>query len=401
MIIDTVYIIIALSLALWFPSLYLRNNEKRYLSQLQWLIGYHFFFGLVFYFFTRNGGGDAWGYWTIAREMSYEDFKFFLFQGEGTSFMQAFNYFFANILNMGFLANTLFYTMLGSFGLVFFFLIAIRSIPYNFKFRGISLFPVVFYLPNLHFWSAGLGKDTLLFLCVAMFAYALQSPMKRIVLLVISITLSYLIRPHITLFMFLAFGLSYLISRKIPVFRRVVFSILLVGASVVILPQVLDFIKVDTFTAEALSDRAETQAGYLSARSGSGVDISSYPFPLQVLTFLFRPLFFDANNFRALLSSFDNLLLLLLSILAFRYKLWSTFKTAPFVVKAFLLFGIVGTIAFAPTLGNLGIMIRQKNMFTPGILIYMLWSFSRQTEAMYAKVLNAAREEDGKLPDAG
>lgn len=399
MIMDIVYIIISLSLAFWFPSFYFKKNEKRYQKQLQWLIGYHFFFGIVFYFFTRDSGGDAWGYWTVAQKMSFEDFKFFLFQSEGTRFMEAFNYPFANVLNMGFLANTLFYTMLGAFALVFFFLIAIRSVPYNFKFWRLSMFPAIFYLPNLHFWSAGLGKDTLLFLCVALFAYGLQSPMKRIPLLAISIVLSYLIRPHITLFLLMAFGVSYLLSGKIPVFRRVLFSVLLVGAGIVILPQVLEFIKVDSFTAEALSARAETQAGSLTVGSGSAVDISSYSFPLQVLTFLYRPLFFDADNFGAILSSFDNLMLLLLTFFAFRYKPWSTFWKAPFVIKAFLLFGIIGTIAFAPTLGNLGIMIRQKNMFTPGILIYMLWSFSCQTEAKYANAVNLARDESGALPE--
>lgn len=387
MIIDVIYIILILILAFWFPAFYLRKDEKHYQKQLQRLIAYHFVFGIVFYFFTRNGGGDAWGYWTISKAMSYEDFTFFLFQSDGTSFMQAFNYIFANFFNMGFLANTLFYTMLGSFGMVFFFLIAIRSVPYNFKFKGISLFPAIFYLPNLHFWSAGLGKDTLLFLSVALFAYAVQSPLKRIPLLAVSLVLSYLIRPHITLFLFVAFGIAYLISGKIPVFRRVFFSVLLVGASIVILPQVLEFIKVDTFTSEALISRAEAQAGYLSSGSGSSIDISSYPFPLQVLTFLFRPLFFDADSFGAILSSFDNLMLILLSVLAFRYKLWNTFKAAPLAIKGFLIFGIIGTIAFAPTLGNLGIIIRQKNMFTPGILIYFLWSFSRQTEAKYTQAL--------------
>ena len=169
------------------------------------------------------------------------------------------------------------------------------------------------------------------------------------------------------------------------------------GAGIVILPQVLEFIKVDSFTAEALSARAETQAGSLTVGSGSAVDISSYSFPLQVLTFLSSTLF-DADNFGAILSSFDNLMLLLLTF-AFRYKPWSTFWKAPFVIKAFLLFGIIGTIAFAPTLGNLGIMIRQKNMFTPGILIYMLWSFSCQTEAKYANAVNLARDESGALPE--
>lgn len=394
MIIQIIYILLIIAVAFAFPTLYLRKGEKRYLQQLYWLIGYHFIFGVAFYFFTRDGGGDAWAYWTVSKNMSFDDFKYFIFQSEGTHFMEAFNYFFANWMQMGFLANTLIYTMVGAFGMVFFFLIAIREIPYNYKFKGFFIFPAIFFLPNLHFWSSGLGKDSLLFLCIAMFAYSMQSPVKRIPMVVISVLLSYAVRPHITLFMLLAFGTSFVFSRKIPISRRVFFSILLIGASFAILPQVLEFIKVDNFTTEALNERAELQASNLSTTSGSAIDISSYPFPLKIVTFLYRPLFFDAHNFGSYLSSFDNMLLLILTFLVFRYKPWQTLKKAPFLVKAFLIFGIIGTIAFAPSLGNLGIIVRQKNMFTSGILIYFLWAFSCQTESKYNNMLNFLKSED-------
>ena len=54
------------------------------------------------------------------------------------------------------------------------------------------------------------------------------------------------------------------------------------------------------------------------------------------------------------------------------------FKAAPFVIKGLVIFLIIGTLAFSQSLGNLGIMIRMRNMFLPGLLIFILWSFSYQ-----------------------
>ena len=44
-------------------------------------------------------------------------------------------------------------------------------IPTNATFKGYYLFPLLFYMPNLHFWSCGVGKDTLLFFCIGLFSY--------------------------------------------------------------------------------------------------------------------------------------------------------------------------------------------------------------------------------------
>jgi len=96
---------------------------------------------------------------------------------------------------------------------------------------------------------------------------------------------------------------------------------------------------------------------------------------------LFRPLFFDVNGIPALVSSFENLILLMLSyIVVFKNNFRLTFKNAPFVIKGMIFFLIVGTLAFSQSLGNLGIMIRMRNMFLPGLLIFILYSFSFQQE---------------------
>lgn len=398
-IIDLAWFIVFLIASMQLHLVFVGKKDYRYISWWKKLVGFHFLMGIVFYFFTRNGGGDAWGYWVIGKSMSPVEFIKNLQEGEGTRFMEAFNYIPAHILQMSFFANTMFFSFLGAVGLGCFFSIALKVIKYNKVIYGYPVFPWIFFLPNLHFWSSGVGKDTVLFMCVGLFSYALLQPVRRVPALLVALFLSYAIRPHITLFMLLAFGLSYVFGGKISPTRRFIFSMLFIAVGIVILPEVMKFIKVDSMNVDAFSKRAEGQAAALSVGSGSSVDVSAYPFPVKVFTFLYRPLFFDARSIGMLMSSFDNLIFLLLSIKAFRYRPLATLRNAPFLCKGFLLFAIIGTLAFSSSLGNMGIMVRMKNMFTPGILIYLMWCYSYRTgiekaeRSRYKREINTASLE--------
>lgn len=381
MMLDILYIPLFVLFAVQFPKLLLEDNEYVFYPILKKIILFHFLLGIAYFFTTNNGGGDAWGYWIVAKKMNYLQFVKDISGGEGTEFMRAVNFIPANLMGMSFLSNTMFYSMLGSFGITYFFLIAARLVPYNIMVRGYVLFPLIFFLPNLHFWSAGVGKDTLLFLCIGMFAYGLMKPFQRIPLLVISILLSMAIRPHITLFLMVGFGLAYVFGGKVSPFQRFLFSAVMIGIGIAILPSVMEFAKIEEASAEGFDKFATGKAEVLSrASTGSAIDISSYPFPLKVLTFWFRPFFFDVRNINGLIASLENLVLVIVFIKAMRTNPIGAFKAAPFVIKGLVIFLLVGTLAFSQSLGNVGIMIRMRNMFLPGLIIYMMWVFSYQQQ---------------------
>jgi len=352
------------------------------LLDLKRLWVFHIVMGIGYYFLTRNGGGDAWGYWRRAKIMDSEDFWYNLLEVKGTGFLNAFNYFPSKILDLGFLTNTLFYSFIGFMGFVFFYITALKTIPFNSKFKGYFLFPLLFFMPNLHFWSSGIGKDTLLFFCIGAFAYSLLNVFKRLPLLIFSLLLSYLVRPHITLFLLIGFSLAYLFGGKVSAGKRIFFSFLLIGVGIVILPTVMEFAKIEETTIDSFSQFSQDRVSDLSrSHTGSSVDISSYPFPIKVFTFLFRPFFFDITGIPALVASFENLFLLILCYnVFFKFKFIKTFNQAPFIIKGMFFFLVIGTLAFSQSLGNLGIMIRMRNMFLPGLLIFILWSYSYQQE---------------------
>lgn len=380
MILDLIYIPLIIVLGLGFINLFSSQLTERDQQVLRKLFFFHLLMGTYYCFFIQ---GDAIGYWRVPKAYSMDTFKEGLFNGEGTMFMYAFNFLFSNLLNMSYLSNTLVFSLFGFMGLTFFYLVAVQTVPYNKIISGYVLFPLIFFLPNLHFWSSGVGKDTTLFLCIGMFTYGLMKPFQRIPLLVLAGLLSMAIRPHITLFLMVGFGLAYVFGGKVSPAQRIIFSAAMIAVGLAILPSVMEFAKIEEASAEGFDKFATGKAAVLSRSSaGSAIDISSYPFPLKVLTFWFRPALFDVRNLNGLIAALENLLLLLVFIKAMRTSPIRAFKAAPFVIKGLVIFLVVGTLAFSQSLGNMGIMIRMRNMFLPGMIIYLMWIFSYEQQLL-------------------
>ncbi|MFV5701781.1 hypothetical protein ACM55F_07890 [Flavobacterium sp. XS2P12] len=355
-----------------------RLSEEN-LNTLIKLFLFHILFGAYFCFFVQ---GDAVGYWRQAKFMSYTDFIYSLTQDQGTYFVYALNYYPSNILDLSYFTGTMLYSLIGFIGLTYFYVMAVELIPNNPKYKEYYLFPMLFFLPNLHFWSCAVGKDALLFFCIAIFTYGLMQPFKRMPMIILGLLLAYFIRPHITLFMLLGFGMAYFSGRNISAVQRVLFFGAMIGVSIAILPMVMEFAKIEEASVDSFDKFSEGKAALLSrSHTGSAVDISSYPFPLKVFTFLYRPFFFDINGIPSVLASFENLLLLVLSFTVLKNKPLQTFKNAPYVIQGMVYFLIIGTLSFSQTLGNVGIMIRMRNMFLPGLIIFIFWHFSyRQSQ---------------------
>jgi len=380
--------VIVILLLLLFGYLFLNQFKKKVsennYTNLGYLFIYHFFFGIYFCFFVK---GDAIGYWGSSKKLTYEEFVHFFKNDKGTYFVRALNYFPAKVLDLSYFSGTMIYTLIGFVGLTYFYLIAIELIPKNSKVNGYYLFPLLFFLPNLHFWSCAVGKDSLLFLCIALFSYGLLTPIKRIHFIVIGLVLSYFIRPHITLFMLLGFGFAYFSGNKLSFFQRVVFFGSFIGIAFLILPLVLKFSKIEEASLDAFQEFSTTKVSVLSrSHTGSAINISNSPIIVKVFSFLFRPFVFDINSFPSLLAATENSILLFLTIKWFSKKSLESFRNAPFLLQGMIYFLLLGTFAFSQSLGNLGIMIRMRNMFLPGLIIFFLWHFSYiQNEKLVAE----------------
>lgn len=374
---DILIIFGVFGLAIALSNQFSKTVPPRYRQGVWIMLGMHFLTVIGFYFVTRNGGGDAWGYWLAGQQVNWEKAIALLFEAKGTYFMHGFNYFFSGFLGMGFFANTVAYAFLGFWGLLYFYRIAIEQIPANSRFLNIKLFPFLFFIPMLHFWSSGIGKDTLLLWAIGMFAYGLLNIPKRFILIAFGFLFAYLVRPHVAILLVAAFGAAYLLDSRTAIWKRWSLGFVLLAGVVVMLPTVMEYVQIEEVSVESVAEYSDNKASVLSrSHTGSSVDISSYPPPLKWFTFLFRPLFFDINGVPALVASFENLFLLLIFFKVLGNRPITAFRKAPFVIKGLTLFLILGTILMSGALGNLGVMIRMRNMFLPGMMIYFLWVLS-------------------------
>tara|TARA_R110000850_G_scaffold218852_2_gene344394 strand:- start:13631 stop:14800 length:1170 start_codon:yes stop_codon:yes gene_type:complete len=377
LLLDIIFSILIVLTGFFFINLN-RNEisiyDKKCLKKL-WV--FHLIFSILYYFYLQNNSADATGYWRVAKNSTQNDIFLYLQEGPGTSFMYVLNYIPANLMDLSLFVGMLFYGLIGFLGLYYFYVLTIKYIPYNTKFLGVYLFPALFFLPNLHFWSAAVGKDTLMFFSIGLFCFSLQKMSKRLPLLLVSILIAFMVRPHVLLLLLVAFAFAYLFQKKIKAYKKVFLSLLLFGGSLIILPSVVQYVNLEEVSVENVVSYSETQAGNLSGDDvGSSVSISNLPFPIKILTFLFRPLFFDIVNYFSIVSSFENFILLLISIKLLMLKPLKTFMNAPVLFKGLLIFLILGSIIFSLSLSNLGIIIRMKNMFMPGFIMYILWAFS-------------------------
>ena len=186
------------------------------------------------------------------------------------------------------------------------------------------------------------------------------------------------VRPHIAGVMVLAFFVSLVISRKIRFMQRVVLGMVAGVAIAIIVPVALQYggVAEDTTLSDfgTLLDKRQSQY----AGVGSGIDLSTMSFPMQIVTYLFRPLPFEAHNVSSFISSIDNVILLLV----FLFGLAAVYKNHYIInnsgMKLMLLYFSGGLLVLALNSGNLGIAVRQKWMILPAILFVFLNAMSRR-----------------------
>lgn len=343
----------------------------KYELHLHYLLFYHLFFSMFFTWYILNFGGDSQGYWRFGMQqvLVRGDITWFSYFGDGTTFILWLCYFPSQVLGLSYLTGNILFGFLGFVGIRYLFVLVATLFPTNHEVLNIPLFPWVFYFLNLHFWSAGVGKDAICFWGIAWFLFALQNYRKRWWQAAIALFFVYMARPHMGQALVSGAGLAILFGSEI----KPTFKVLLGGAALIaalyLSSSTLEALKLEEFSMDALEDLSESKVRNLStSHVGSRVDITSYSWPMKLFTYMFRPLFFDAHNVVAFFSSFENALYLWLSFFIYRNWKPEAIRDMPLFIKAGMITFIPVTLAFMNSLANLGIVMRMKNM----TMIYFL-----------------------------
>jgi hypothetical protein len=308
---------------------------------------------------TLDFRGDTWG----------------SFYGTSTTFIEFVGYPFVKYLGFSFEAMMALFSLFGFYGFLYFYIFFKENIKFKHTFAGYDLLTLTFFLPNLHFWSASLGKGSIIFLGLGLFFYSLSKITSRLVALAIGSFIIYHVRPHVMLVVLVSSAIGFIFTTKgVSIPLRVLF---LAGASIAfffIYKDVLTMVGIDEEQLVTQSFGLSNRARELS-KATSGLDISQYSLPLQVFTFLYRPLFFDAPGFLGIIVSFENVFYVMVSLtLIGNFRGIRFLLTGNFLAKSAFLSFITISIALAQISGNLGLAMRQKSQVMI-LLMYVILAF--------------------------
>lgn len=326
---------------------------------------WHSVFCVLYAYYVVKHGGDAISYYTRALE---GNIAFSL----GTSAVRYIVFVLVEFFQLPFLSLFFIFNILGSIGLLAFDA-SLRTITKE-KSQILRLFSgLIVFLPSISFWSSAIGKDAISFMAIGLALWASLDLKHRTYLMAFSILSMLLVRPHMASLMLVALFFSIIFEANLSFIKR--FLMVVVGglATLTITFLAIDYIGLGgSLSIESVIEYFDKRQGF-NMDGGGGVNISEMSLPVQLFTYLFRPLPFEAHNLFVFAASVENVILLLIFIAGIigiirqksniainnRFFLW---------IYCGLSWGILSV-----TTANLGISARQKWMFVP-MLIFLLVS---------------------------
>jgi hypothetical protein len=335
-----------------------------------------FFHGLLFLayygYVMFNPSDSQYYYIKVSTEIhgpSWSDYY-----GTSTSFIEFLGYPLVQYFNFSYEASMAFFSFLGFLGFVYFYLFFRENIRFKHTLFGVDLIKIIFFLPNLHFWSASFGKGSVIFLGLGLFFFGLGNLRSRWVAIFIGGLIVYHVRPHVMLVLMASSVIGFFFTTKgVSLALRITF---LAGACAVLAYTYTDVLAmVDIDEGQFISQGLDlTNRARELMRATSAVDITNYNLPMQLFTFLYRPLFFDAPGILGLIVSVENVFYLLITLRLFNLKGLSYLITSNFMVKTAFFSFLTVSVALAQISGNLGLAIRQKSQVMI-LLLFVIVSF--------------------------
>lgn len=326
---------------------------------------WHTVFCLVYAVYVLTNGGDAVAYYAAGLQSGAEF-------SVGTDAITFLVNILVSTLGLSFLGASLVFNVPGVIGLLAFDAsLRVATADKTGAIRRLGT--LIIFLPSVSFWSSAIGKDSISFMSCGLALWAALDLKRRSWLMAAAVASMTLVRPHIAGLMVAALTLSILTATKTAPARRVLLSGVALAASIFLVPFGLNYSGLGTDSGvQDIMAFAEKRQGY-NQEGGGGIDISGMSPLMQLFTYLFRPLPFEARNLFGFIASIDNVIMLLLFLLCGRRTLKRGQKILDENRTFMWAYSLLAWIILATTTANMGISLRQKWMFSP-MLIFLLIS---------------------------
>lgn len=320
---------------------------------------WHTLFSIVYFLYSLNNVADAKGYY----KTSITDTAFSFYPGG--RFINYLTSIFSQGIDANYLNSALIFNLFGSIGLVFLYLSIKRylsTLSWNWA--------LILFIPSMSFWSSGLGKDSISFMAACLFLYAVSTSKSALLPLIIAFTSMFMVRPHVAAMFLISYAIYFVIKSRVHIVLKLIILPAISIALLLSIGFVQEYIGLEDASIDGVSDYIDGRQS-VNLSGGSSLDIASMSYPMQIFTYIFRPLPFEAHSAMALITSLENSALLLIFLYIF-IKSKSSLRTFIKDENLWLFtYTFLTCTILALTTANLGIANRQKWMFMP-VLIYLL-----------------------------
>ncbi len=330
------------------------------------LFFYHLLFVLISYHYYVTKGGDAQLYWHTTNYSHHKSWVYFL--NYGTDFILLINYPFIK-LGLPFWFGFLLYSCIGFFGILKWMQWAEHVFGSHVQYKGINVLWIVLLFPSLHFWTAALGKEPLVFWGIACVFYAITTQKYNTFGFIVGSLLLIIIRPHVALMLLMAAVLVFVFQKKYSLRFRLILAatgVSVLGALFYMVLQITKIKYLDWNRIHYYNDYSILSFKH----SGGYVPMLDYPYFYRLFSFNFRPLFFEVPSVFGFFSALENVLLLLVYGLALVITIRYYSKIGfPEWMKITFLFALIASLLYIQRYANFGIFMRTKIMYQPFVVI--------------------------------
>lgn len=349
-------------------------------EQTRWLFAlwiYHIVICLVFYRYLLFHGGDSWNYWHIlsANEAGINSWSDLL--GTGTSFMYWVNYPFSQIAGLGYLSGTVLYASVSFLGfLLAFDLILLSFSTFREKYAVVPAICILF-LPNVHFWTAGVGKEALLWPGLLLVLVGVNQFPGRMILLFMGLLLTLMVRPLQGLVLVIAVLAVIPFHQFLYPYRKKVIPLSILFIISIFAYRFVQGSLIYGFNLNWIGDLLDWQNQYLASFGATSfINMREYNWLEKVAALFFRPYLWEVRDFWTFAAAVENAFTLGFFILASGcfFLLPKPFKLPVYLWVA-LGYGLLLALLFALTLNNLGIIMRMKSIYLPFFSLISLYLY--------------------------
>ena len=355
-----------------------RPTTGRFLLSLA-LLALHLAATIAYYAYTQSNVSDARGYYFDPYNFSKQAFAL------GTVFTYKFTQFLRADLGGSYFGCFLFFQSIGFWGVIM-LMRTFEEIALKIHAREQILPKLLLFLPSIHFWTSAIGKDAPMFFAISLCTWAVLELRKRIVFFGIAMLVMVLFRPHMALIAVTALAAAAFFHREIVFGRKVPLLAVTVVGGIFLAGTVQATLGVDVTDFSSLASFLD-ERNEIAGMIGGGSSIGDAPLTIRLLSLLFRPLFFDAQNIAGAVASFENIGSLLL--FAYFAKNWFAVRHLAkrvFFVEFAMMFSIATIATLTAVYYNIGLGLRQRIMIFPPLLSVFVatWAFRQRQPAPVA-----------------